>query len=108
MTLAASLALDTSRAYSRSMRRTVSPMRRPAVMPLAFWMSLNSWVMAVGTVTSPFRSLPLSSSSRAVIILVRLATYCCWSAFWARMVLPVSALKRYTASVSLAVWMGMG
>ena len=40
--------------------------------------------------------------------LVRLATYCCWSAFWFRMVLPVSALNRYTASVSLAVWMGMG
>jgi len=74
MTLAASLALVMSRAFSRSMRRTVSPIRRPMVVPLAFWMSLNSCVRSVGTVTSPFRSLPLSSSSRAVIILVRLAT----------------------------------
>ena len=102
------MALTMSMAFSRSMRRTVSPMRRPMVVPLAFWISRNSWVSAVGTVTSPFRSLPLSSSSRAVMSLVRLATYCCWPAFWFRMVLPVSALNRYTASVSLAVWMGMG
>ena len=108
MTLAASLALTMSIAFSRSMRRTVSPMRSPMVVPLAFWISLNSCVRSVGTVTSPFRSLPLSTSSRAVISLVRLATYFCWSAFWFRMVLPVSALNRYTASVSVAVWTGMG
>ena len=40
--------------------------------------------------------------------MVRLATYFCWSAFWLRMVLPVSALNRYTDSVSVAVWTGMG
>ena len=73
MTLAASLALATSRPYSRSMRRTVSPMRRFMVLPLAFWMSLNSCVRLVGMVISSFRSLPLSKKSRAVIILVRLA-----------------------------------
>ena len=73
MTLAASLALATNRPYSRSMRRTVSPMRRFMVEPLAFWMSLNSWVRLVGMVISAFMSLPLSRKSRAVIILVRLA-----------------------------------
>ena len=77
------------------------------VEPLAFWMSLNSCVKEAGMVISAFISLPLSRKSRAVIILVRLAMYRCWSEFWRRMGLPVSRLKRYTDSVSLTVWMGI-
>ena len=58
--LAASLALATITPYSRSIRRTVSPIRRPMVLPLAFWMSVNSWVRLVGTVMACCRSSPLS------------------------------------------------
>jgi len=93
-TLAASLALGRSIAYIMSMRRTVSPACRPMVWPRLARMDCNSGVRLSGMVMLALRSVPLSSTSRAVIILVRLATQRGRSGFCSTRVSPVSASKR--------------
>ena len=81
-------------AYSRSMRRTLSPACRPMVWPRLALMDWNSGVRLSGMVRLALRSDPFSITSRAVIILVRLATCRTISGFCSTRASPVLASKR--------------
>ena len=81
-------------AYSMSMRRTRSPACSPMVWPRLALMLWNSGVRLSGMVMLALRSAPFSSTNRAVIILVRLATQRGRSGFCSTMASPVLASKR--------------